>query len=103
MRTISCAAALLLMAAAPVHAADKPLLPAPGKTAPSGPHDWTGFYAGVDAGYVGSDSQWSTAAPGATPRSFGAGTPTFGTHAGYNYQLGSGVVLGTESDLSHAR
>ena len=26
--------------------------------------------------------------------------PTFGAHAGYNYQFGQGVVLGGESDVS---
>ena len=104
MRTVLFTAASLLVAmAAPLHAADKPLLPAPEKKAAAVPHDWTGFYAGVDAGYARSDARWSNGSADAASRSFNSGTPTVGAHAGYNYQFGSGVVLGTESDLSHSR
>ena len=100
MRVACLFAALLCLAGMPAHAADKPLLPAPEKKAAAGPHDWSGFYAGVHGGYARSDSQWSNGPSSSATPSFGAGGGTFGAHAGYNYQLGSGVVLGTESDLS---
>jgi len=102
MRTIfPTVAALLLMTAMPAFAADKPLLPPPEKKTSAGPHDWTGFYAGADTGYVHGASKWSNDTPGGSSRSFGTSSPTFGAHAGYNYQLGSGVVFGSESDISH--
>ena len=57
-------------------------------------YNWTGFYAGINAGYGFGDSTWS-AVPAATnkPKGFLVG----GT-LGYNYQVGS-IVLGIEGDI----
>jgi hypothetical protein len=64
------------------------------KTLPkSKQHDWTGFYAGVQTGasFGSGTSKWSQD---------NSASPSFGGHAGYNYQIGRGLVLGGETDAS---
>jgi outer membrane immunogenic protein len=66
--------------------------PTPAKPKPK-QYDWTGFYAGVQTGasFGNNTSKWDSG---------GNASPTFGAHAGYNYQFGQGLVLGGEGDLS---
>jgi outer membrane immunogenic protein len=94
-------AATILTCAA--HAADLPrsapplLLPLP----PA--FTWTGFYAGVNAGYVSgtggsgfNDPTYGTVTGGGRSGGFGGGG-----QFGYNYQFtpGSGLVVGVETDI----
>jgi outer membrane immunogenic protein len=64
--------------------------------------NWTGFYAGGHTGLSAGngDTRWSNSGSG-PPSSFKSTSPTFGAHAGYNYQFGQGVLLGGESDVSN--
>jgi outer membrane immunogenic protein len=92
-------AGVCLLTAGQALAEDK-FAPPPNAFAPDAPkqtglpkskqHDWTGFYAGVQSGasFGNTSSRWN----GSTT------SPTFGAHAGYNYQFGQGLVLGGESD-----
>jgi outer membrane immunogenic protein len=79
----------------------------------TGRSNWTGFYAGVNAGYAwGSDTvSLQETAPGAQPVDLAAvgaaGSPSFspdgfvgGAQAGYNYQFGD-VVFGFETDFQY--
>lgn len=59
-----------------------------------GAHDWTGFYAGVHAGFGLLDTQDSLGLGEENIR-----TPLTGVHAGFNYQLGS-FVFGLEADAT---
>lgn len=87
-----------LMMASSAYAADLPR-----KTSPVAPavraipaFAWTGFYAGVHAGY-GFGSYSGTATPGfASPRGF-----VGGGQVGYNHQIGQ-FVAGLETDLSYS-
>lgn len=89
-------AAVLLTSSA--FAADMPVK-APVYKAPG--FNWTGFYAGVDAGYNWSSTDLFVPAaplagtPSPKPRSF-----TAGGHVGYLYQFNSPVVIGAEADVS---
>lgn len=70
------------------------------------PTDWTGFYAGVNAGYgLGHEDQVDLSAfPDTTPTDVGAVTAEGwlgGVQAGYNLQAGH-FVLGVEADLQAA-
>jgi outer membrane immunogenic protein len=108
MKTIACAAAVFLLIAGPALADDK-LAPPKNEFAPppltpqkqSRHHDWTGFYVGGQTGLSAgnADSKWTSNGASRSP-SFSSTSPTFGAHAGYNYQFGQGVVLGGESDVS---
>lgn len=101
MKTIACAAAAFVLIAAPALADDKfappPLHP---KKTESKHHDWTGFYVGGQMGLAQGKSKWSADDASGSSSSFSSTSPTFGAHAGYNYQFGQGVVLGGESDVS---
>lgn len=87
-----------LMMASGAYAADLPR-----RTAPVAPavrampaFTWTGFYAGVNAGY-GFGSYSGTATPGfSSPRGF-----VGGGQIGYNHQIGQ-FVAGLETDLSYS-
>ncbi|MBL8568974.1 MAG: porin family protein [Phreatobacter sp.] len=62
--------------------------------------NWSGFYAGADAGYWAGPSYVSY--PGA-PIFFGSATPQgfkLGGHVGYRHQFANNFVLGLEGDLS---
>jgi outer membrane immunogenic protein len=56
-------------------------------------YNWTGFYAGVNAGYGWGSSDWSAPAASIKPKGFMAG----GT-LGYNWQSGA-IVYGLEGDF----
>jgi outer membrane immunogenic protein len=56
-------------------------------------YNWTGFYAGVNAGYGWGSSDWSALATSIKPKGFLAG----GT-LGYNWQSGA-IVYGIEGDF----
>jgi outer membrane immunogenic protein len=95
------AAALLALCGASVHAANMPTK-APVYKAPSqAALDWTGFYAGLQAGYGWSPDPTYTFPVGPTSVSFGTHGFLGGVTAGYNWQLRS-LVLGIEGDLSYA-
>lgn len=58
-----------------------------------GVYDWTGFYLGIQGGYV-----WTKASqPGGSDTFDG---PTLGVHAGYNFQNGN-WVFGVEGDVGY--
>jgi len=56
-------------------------------------YNWTGFYAGINAGYGFGSSTWSNPPASIKPKGFLAG----GT-AGYNWQSGA-IVYGIEGDF----
>ena len=97
------ASAAIAIAASTAHAADLP-----GRYAPAPAYNamplftWTGFYAGLNAGYgwnVG-DSRFYDPAFG-TVRGRRGGGFVGGAQAGYNYQIGS-FVVGLEGDIQYA-
>jgi outer membrane immunogenic protein len=97
------ATAALAIAASTAHAADLP-----GRYSPAPAYNalpvftWTGFYAGLNAGYgwnVG-DSRFYDPAFG-TVRGRRSGGFVGGAQAGYNYQFGM-FVAGVETDLQYA-
>lgn len=114
---LSFAAAALAVASGPSLAADLPSLKAPPlPIAP--PPLWTGFYAGLNAGYgfdagAGAFFTGSPAAITATPPqpdvTLGSGLPGSlyptvsgflgGGQVGYNWQVGDRLVLGVEADI----
>src|SRR5215213_228038 len=100
--------ASVTLAAAAASAADLPSQappPAPIITAPI--FTWTGFYAGVNAGWGWRDNDRQTAVlGGAVPGTLffpdnGDGGFTGGGQIGYNYQIGS-FVIGLETDIQWA-
>lgn len=68
---------------------------------------WTGFYAGVSAGYGWSATDQNVSDHGFTylapSYSKDSGSFLFGLQAGYNHQLNQNVVLGAEADINFAR
>jgi outer membrane immunogenic protein len=97
------ATAALAIAASTAHAADLPSRYSPAPAYNALPvFTWTGFYAGLNAGYgwnVG-DSRYYDPAFG-TPRGNRGGGFVGGAQAGYNYQFGM-FVGGLETDLQYA-
>src|ERR1700678_413759 len=94
------AIALVAVGATPALAADLPVYT---KAPPPALYDWTGFYAGANAGY--SWGQWSAnsnqgifnfESPAANPRLNGG---LGGIQAGYNKQFANPWVLGIEADI----
>ncbi|WP_036292881.1 outer membrane protein [Methylosinus sp. PW1] len=107
------AGAMLALASGGAVAADLPSRKAPAPIAAPAPPLWTGFYAGVNAGYTfQSDSSLALSSTSLSPLApiiawaaeanglFRAGSDGFigGGQAGYNYQLGD-FVLGFEADF----
>jgi outer membrane immunogenic protein len=104
------AAALIgLMGAGVAGAADLPARtgPVPAPVMYSTMFSWTGFYAGVNAGYHFHDNKATTTGTPAfvalgplVPGSLATGKDGFigGGQIGYNYQFGA-VVAGVEADL----
>ncbi|HXY89608.1 MAG TPA: outer membrane protein [Xanthobacteraceae bacterium] len=58
--------------------------------------DWTGFYAGINAGYGWGRSRYDFGLPGANALDVNGGL--VGGTVGYNYQIGQ-TVLGIEGDV----
>lgn len=95
--------AALIVAASSAEAADLPSRRSPAPVYAAVPvFTWTGFYAGVNAGYG-----WSTGSSRYYDPAFGyvgsrkKGGFVGGGQVGYNYQLGM-FVLGAETDLQYA-
>ena len=76
--------------------------PAPAYVAPVSFYSWSGFYAGLNAGYGWNNSRWSALAP-TVFNSFRTDGNGFvgGGHVGYNWQFGS-LVAGLEGNLNFA-
>lgn len=107
------AAALLVVGASASSAADLPTRqyapPAPFVAAPA--FTWTGFYAGVNAGYGFENNRnrnrntyYGVTGPVYYGSSGSRGGFVGGGQLGYNYQFtpGSGLVVGVETDLQYA-
>jgi len=88
-------------------AADLPQAPPPAPIIAAPIFTWTGFYAGVNAGWGWRDSnRQSVILGGAVPGTLffpdnGDGGFTGGGQIGYNYQIGS-LVIGLETDIQWA-
>jgi outer membrane immunogenic protein len=72
--------------------------PAPAPIPEAGPFFWTGFYAGLHAGYGWSDVDWQEGGFSASHSGEGA---LAGGQVGFNLQAGR-LVYGIEADLSSA-
>jgi outer membrane immunogenic protein len=89
MKKILGAVAITVAATSMARAADLPRGPAPYYRGVPSVYNWSGFYAGINAGY-----QWSTITnSGLEPSGFAGGL-----QAGYNWQAGS-FVFGGETDI----
>jgi outer membrane immunogenic protein len=98
--SIGIAIACVVTSALSAQAADVPARSNPPSfyKAPSAlPFSWTGFYAGINGGYVWGRSSWSDPAVGANSGSFNTSGGLVGGQFGYNWQTGA-VVLGIETD-----
>jgi len=98
MRTRALAILLSTVAAAPAFAADLPsrggaMAPAPIFAQPMS-FTWTGFYAGLNAGYGWGSFHKASSVVMAKPSG-----GVLGAQLGYNYQFGN-VVVGVEGDLN---
>ncbi len=111
MKKLLMASAALAAFVSTSHAADLPTRKGP--PAPVLPlFTWTGFYAGVNAGYTLSDNKTNLigygtvlntrANAGALTNSYGTSSNGFigGVQAGYNYQMGQ-FVAGVEADIDY--
>ena len=111
------AALIALTAAQPAIAADAPYWAPPPANAP---FSWNGFYIGVNGGYgwhVGQSVELLTdnilPAPNNLGQAIAASRGTIGNtqsqgwfaggQVGYNWQFGSSVLVGLESDLQYSR
>jgi outer membrane immunogenic protein len=95
---IAASAGLLAVAmASPSFASD---LPRPAYKAPAyiAPFSWTGFYAGINAGYGWGKSDWTN--PAFTTGNFNTNGLLAGGTLGYNWQTGV-WVFGLEGDLDY--
>lgn len=75
---------------------------APVYQAPPQAFDWSGFYLGLNGGYVFGRSSWSDPFVGGDSGRFNTDGGTIGGQIGYNWQIGR-TVLGLESDINWAR
>ncbi len=83
-----------LLISTSAYAADAIIYQDPAPVAPvSHQFDWTGFYLGVNGGYV-----WTRGSDAGTTRHFDGGV--LGAHAGYNVQQGN-LVFGVEGDIGY--
>lgn len=95
-------AVLFVMGSGSAFAADLPSRYAAPPVMPVPVFTWTGFYIGVQGGYVrGRTSGPFTAADGTDPSPYriNANGGVVGGHAGYNWQTGS-LVFGVEGDAN---
>ncbi|MFN3659320.1 MAG: outer membrane protein [Pseudolabrys sp.] len=94
--------ALVVLASTAAYAADIPVRQAmPAKAVPVAPpvFTWTGFYAGVNAGWGWSDGDGTLITGGATVPLSGSGNGFLGgVQIGYNWQTGP-LVFGIETDF----
>jgi outer membrane immunogenic protein len=96
---LSIAAIVAFAAAQTAIAADLPRRPPPDypvKAQPYRAFDWTGFYAGINAGYGWGTSRYDFGAAGINRFDVNGGL--VGGTIGYNYQIGQ-TVLGIEGDI----
>ncbi|HYI05611.1 MAG TPA: outer membrane protein [Reyranella sp.] len=93
-KLIGSAIAALLATSFAADAADMPRPVYKGVRSVISYYNWTGFYAGINAGYGFGTSDWEIPAVSTEPKGFIVG----GT-LGYNYQTGS-FVWGLEGDLA---
>jgi outer membrane immunogenic protein len=110
VKTLIVALVLGLSAIASASAADLPAAKGPPPAPTVAPYNWTGFYAGVDAGYGwgGSTGDVGCINPSGVVSGFGCSFPEsnllspggglLGGLAGYNFQTGA-LVFGVETDL----
>lgn len=94
----------LIALASPAVAADLPMKAAAGYTSVSTPfYNWSGFYAGLHAGYVAADASVTDTNGGVPAGPFGykPDGAMAGVQAGYNYRIGSGLLIGAEGDLGY--
>lgn len=93
----------LLPSATGAMAADMPAKQAYYGATPYAPYNWSGFYAGANAGYGVGDETISIGDPAIATLSIGAHTSGFvgGGQIGYNLQLDR-IVLGIEADIQYA-
>ncbi|MBR0717422.1 outer membrane protein [Bradyrhizobium liaoningense] len=98
------ASLLLTTAASAADLAARPYTKAPAPVAAV--YDWTGFYVGLNAGYVSSDPRFDFETRGhynlAAGDSFGFNANGFmgGVHGGYNWQT-SNIVFGLEGSIDY--
>ncbi|GJD48791.1 hypothetical protein OPKNFCMD_1517 [Methylobacterium crusticola] len=101
--TLGGAALLCAGLAGPARAADLPRRAAPPAFTPVPVFTWTGFYAGLNAGYGfgGGAGRFTDATYGTVTTGGRDGAFVGGGQVGYNYQLtpGSGLVVGVEADI----
>lgn len=96
--------AVMALAPVSVEAADLPSFKAPPPPPPAA-FTWTGFHVGYNRGFGGAvhEANVALAAPGlggTATRTFDQASGWFvGGQAGYDYQLGNGLVLGLETDF----
>jgi outer membrane immunogenic protein len=85
----------------PAAAADMPV-----KALPAPAFSWTGFYAGVHAGWGWNDPTGTSTIHDAgtllltAQHDLGANGPLFGGHIGYNWQINPTLVVGIEGDIT---
>jgi outer membrane immunogenic protein len=92
------AAALSLGFVSAAQAADPIIYEQPPVMMPAAMYDWSGFYAGVMAGYASGDADWALLGGGPSG-SFDMDGAFLGGLIGYNWQTGP-WVLGAEADLA---
>jgi outer membrane immunogenic protein len=63
-------------------------------------HDWSGFYLGATFGYGFGDNNFSERSIPANSSSGDLDGALFGATMGYNFDLGTGFLLGLEADFS---
>lgn len=112
MRKVSILALSALVSSVGAHAADLPRRAIVPAATPLPVFTWTGFYAGVNAGYAwGRDTVTNASSDEGLQNSLNgleaervklkSGGFTGGGQLGYNYQLSSGFVAGLEGDVEY--
>jgi len=94
-RIIMCVSVLLTMVTAHANAADAVLDPDPLPIVT--PFNWSGAYIGGQVGYGFGNAKFSPIGGDLRPRGF-----LGGIYAGYNFDVGSNVILGIDGDFSGA-
>jgi outer membrane immunogenic protein len=98
-RSLCLAIAAVAFGAISAQAADMPPRPPMFYKAPVAEQgfNWSGFYAGLNAGYDWGRTSWNDPAAGAASGNFRASGGLIGGQLGYNWQTGN-AVLGIETD-----